>query len=172
MTRKTFAVLLVLFVAAGAYAACGKGGCGKKADPGPAMMHGCGHGMKGCGETGDEKGCHSGEMTLEDQRKALDEQIACLKETAQLRLDLQVKQLELRKLWLYEEPNVDKISSKLSEILVLGRQLKEKCEGMCHHGRCGAGHGCGTGMMPGMSHGCGGTTHGSEGCHGGGCHGR
>lgn len=94
--------------------------------------------------------------------KALDEQIKFVKETAQLRTELVVSQLEMRKLWLASEPDPDSLSAKMLDILRIQKKLTELGPAMTGAGwSCWSGHGTGT-AMTGWMHG-----HGMVGCCGG-----
>jgi hypothetical protein len=83
------------------------------------------------GMGGMEKGMDMPGMMMPDlppdiEKKVLDLQIKFIKETASLNADLAQKHLEMRQLWLDDEPNADKIVAKMNEIAKVQMQLHEK----------------------------------------------
>jgi len=74
----------------------------------------------------DMPGMMMPDMPPDVQKKLIEQQMKLVKETSPLRADLEQKQLEMRLLWLDDEPNADKIVAKLSDINKVEMQLKEK----------------------------------------------
>ncbi|UCG44310.1 MAG: hypothetical protein JSU73_06830 [candidate division WOR-3 bacterium] len=145
------AVLLMTVLVAGAQACCGHCGWGSGSmEHSPAAVQ---KSVTGTPSTPPDRA-----TTVQ----ALDEQIKFVKETAQLRTDLVVSQLEMRKLWLASQPDADKLSAKMLEILRIQKKLAELGPAMTGAGwSCWSGLGAGTGMTGcmhghGMIGGCGG----------------
>ena len=65
-------------------------------------------------------------IDAETRGKVIDERIKHIRATSQLKADLAVKRLELRKLRLADKPNDDKVTAKRKEISGLEHKLQEK----------------------------------------------
>jgi Spy/CpxP family protein refolding chaperone len=131
LTRKTLAVVMVLLMAGSVLFA--QAAEKKEATPAPACGGQCGM-MQGSGTMmGTKSGMGMG-MGMQDmmpyltpdvRKKLIDQKIKFTRDNAALRTDLRVKQLEMKALWLDDEPNADNIIAKMREINKLMLQLKE-----------------------------------------------
>ncbi len=93
-----------------------------------------------------------GDKDREDELKALDAQAQFLKQTSELRLQYALKRIELRKLWLAEDPDYAKVRAVSKELAEMQLKLMEKApERGYGYGGMGMGgmmHGPGWGMGP------------------------
>lgn len=60
------------------------------------------------------------------EKKMIEQQMKFRKEIAPIEQDMEQKRMEMRLLWLDEEPSADKIIAKMSEINKIEMQLEEK----------------------------------------------
>ena len=122
---------------------------------GQASDRGWGMGMMGHMGWGGHHGMMR-ESGGQDELKSLDAQAEYLKQTSELRLQYALKRIELRKLWLAEEPDYAKVRAVSKELAELQLKLMEKApESNYGYGGMGMGgmmHGAGWGMgsMHGM----------------------
>ena len=109
-------------------------------------------GQGGCGMM-TSGGRQSGFKLTAVQRKQLsDLQLKHLTETAEFRLVLQTRALELDSLWSADDPDAKTILAKMKEMNVIRDQLQERMVNHClavhkiaGKGFCGMGRGCGMG---------------------------
>jgi Spy/CpxP family protein refolding chaperone len=80
----------------------------------------------GPGGMGMGMGMMMPDMPVEVRRKVHEQRMKSFPEVAKLRTDVAYKHMEMRGLWLEDEPNLDKIVAKMKEIAKLELDLKEK----------------------------------------------
>jgi Spy/CpxP family protein refolding chaperone len=134
----------------------------------------------------DKGKCHETmlEFTAEQEPQIADLKMKLIRETAPIKTELKIKQLELRALWKEDNPDTKKVLAKTKEISALKTSLQEKMinhklailkiltpeqkkmmqekMGMCDMGYCGMGD-CGMGGCgrPGADKDAGSVCHGA-----------
>jgi Spy/CpxP family protein refolding chaperone len=86
----------------------------------------CGQCRKGMPMEAGMPGTMMPDLPPDVERKMVEQQMKFVKETAPIKSDLAVRRLEMRLLWLDDNPNADKLIAKLGEINQLMLQLQSK----------------------------------------------